>query len=160
MPRLGLAAVLALLLVAAGCGSLKREETATARCDASDADLELDSTKHIRVRVHGRVIAEVGPATRGLDLKSCRRARTQRGWKTDIRYARLRVGRLHCHFGNGFFIHVHPTVSSDSGDHPDGSALYLVVGRRHLIVASAAVAEDESSLSFAARYCTQPPGLA
>jgi hypothetical protein len=155
--RLALGAAAALALVAAaGCGGLKGQDTATARCDATAAEFEFDPSGHIRVRVDGHVVAEADSGSRGIDFDACPRARTQRGWATGTRYTRtITPTQLRCRFAGDIFIHVHPTATSDSGDISNGSAVYLVIGPNRLIISSASVTDGRSgSLAFSRHFCT------
>lgn len=102
-------------------------------------------------------MAEADAGARRLDFEACTRVRTQRGWRVNLRYTRVEgTTELRCRFGGQFFVHVHPTFSSESGEvAPDGSAVYLVVGPKPTIVASATVDRRSSAsvLSFSRRYC-------
>jgi hypothetical protein len=94
---------------------------------------------------------------RGLDDERCARVETQTGWFTGIRYEHVAEPlTLRCCLPGRFYLHAHPSFSSESGEvFPDGSALYLVVERKRTIVASAGVGDSaaKSTMSYSRRYC-------
>jgi hypothetical protein len=149
--------MIVLAAVAAGCGGGK---PVTARCDAATAELRFEPSREVRVRMAGAVVAEVDTGSRRIDLDACPRVRTQRAWHTNRKiYRKTRDATLlHCRFRDGFFVHVHPTSSSEAGESYDGSALYLVIGAEPTIIASASVGPHASYLLFSPRHCTQSPG--
>jgi hypothetical protein len=148
------------LLFCAGCskngGSLSAGLEATARCTGSAAELRFEP-KRIEVRTGGETVAEATTKGRTIDFDMCARTRTQQGWFTPRPYARSDESTtLTCRFRAGFFIHVHPVYSSQGGeDRPEGSAVYLVVGSKRKLVASATVESNprRGTLQFLRHYC-------
>jgi hypothetical protein len=144
--------------LASGCGG-SSTGTATARCAGPTAELEFVPSESVRVDANGAtnagVVAKVDTGSRRVDFPACARVRTQGGWHTNRRIYRevQEAALLLCRFRGGFFIHVHPTSSSQAGDAYDGSALYLVIGKQPTIVASAVVGRHGSELLFSPRYC-------
>jgi len=116
------------------------------------------SADRIEVRVGGHTVAHATTHGRSIDFKACARIRTQTRWFTGVPYVRTHTETmLLCRFRVGFFLHAHPVYSSQGGeDFPEGSAVYLVVGTKHRLVASATVESNPSrgTLSFVRDYCT------
>jgi hypothetical protein len=153
--------VILALLLCSGCskdvGSLGAGLEATARCTRSAAELRFEP-KRIEVRAGGETVAQATTERRTIDFDTCARTPTQQGWFTPRPYARSNDSTtLTCRFRAGFFIHVHPVYSSQGGeDLPEGSAVYLVVGRKRKLVASATVESNprRGTLQFLRDYCT------
>jgi hypothetical protein len=154
-----LCATIVVVAVATACAGMDPDLEATARCSSSTVELKFDPSGSIRVEIAGRTAAEADAGGRRVAFDACPRVGTQRAWRTGTRYTRIRSPViLSCRLRQGFFVHVHPTFSSESGEFdPDGSAVYLVIGGPHqrLIVASAAVDErsSRSSLAYSRRFC-------
>jgi hypothetical protein len=156
-----LSGVLAAAAFAIGCSEdhpFNKGLEATALCGGSTAELSFEPERRIEVRAGDRRLAEADSGGREIDFDECERVKTQRSWFTGIPYARTKEKlKLVCRFRHEFFVHVHPVFTSESGEFvPDGSAVYLVVGTRRKIVASASVVEAKStpsSLSYSHRYC-------
>jgi hypothetical protein len=71
-----------------------------------------------------------------------------------------RATTLTCHLPRRFYVHVHPVYSSESGEFsPDGSAVYVVVGKPRRFAASVTVMRRaaESALTYSGRYCRRRP---
>jgi hypothetical protein len=142
-------------MTACGGGS---DFVATGRCAGSVADFRYDPAGTIKVETGGQRIAQAGTGSRTIAFDVCRRSSTLRAFGNGgAHYTRTEeVTQLRCRMPGGFFVHVTPTSSSQSGDRYDGSAVYLVVGQRghRLIVASGAVGSHAPTLVYARRYCT------
>jgi hypothetical protein len=144
------------LVLLAGCSSEGFEGTVA--CRGTAAEFRFDPGEGAEVRLAEHRIGWADAGKRGLDADRCERVATQTEWFTGIAYQRAtkRV-TLRCRLPGRFYLHAHPSFSSDSGEvFPDGSALYLVVEQTRTIVASAGIGEDaeKSSLSYSRRYCT------
>jgi hypothetical protein len=128
------------------------------RCRGTAADLIYDPDDEVEVRVDDARVAWADADGRGADQDVCEPVRTQDGWFVGFEHERTTgPTTLRCRFPDRFFVHAHPTFSSESGElFPDGSALYLVAAERRSIVASASVADDSarSSLQYVKDYCT------
>jgi len=150
-----LCAAIAGVAGAAACGG-GADFTATGRCSASVAELRYDPAGTIEVEAGGNRVAWADTEDRAIDFDACPRVRTLRAFRGGTRYARTtKATTLHCRISGGFFVHVQPSSSSESGDFPDGSAVSLVVGppNGRLPVAAAGVGSHAASLAFAPRYC-------
>jgi hypothetical protein len=110
------------------------------------------------LRVDDARVAWADADWRGADQDVCEPVRTPDDWLVGFEYERTTgPATIHCRFPKRFFVHAHPTFSSESGElFPDGSALYLVAAEQRSIVASASVADDSarSSLRYVKDYCT------
>jgi hypothetical protein len=155
-----LCAALVVIAAVTACAGEDPDLEATARCSGTTVELRFDPAGSIRVETGGRTVAEADAGGRRLAFDVCPRARTQRGWGTGSRYTRTdEPVILSCRLDKGFFVHVHPTSSSESGElSPDGSAVYLTIktgAALPLIVASAVVDEREarSTLTYSRRFC-------
>ncbi|HEU6445983.1 MAG TPA: hypothetical protein VFL61_13085 [Gaiellaceae bacterium] len=143
------------LALLAGCSSERFE--GTVRCEDSAAEVVYDQGG-VEVRVRDERVGWADAGDRGFGGE-CERVATQESWGTEFEYAQA-TGRvtLRCRFPARFFVHVHPTYSSESGEaFPDGSALYLVAEEGRNIVVSASIQDDsgDSTLQFSERYCTR-----
>lgn len=142
------------LALAAGCSDGGFEGTAL--CRDAVADVVYDPNDGVEVRTQGDRVAWADAGDRGVDDEACEHVRTQTGWFVGIRYERVKTRvELRCRFRGQFFVHTHPTDSSESGElASDGSALYLVVRRKQTIVVSASLDDNErGSIAFSKRYC-------
>jgi hypothetical protein len=130
----------------------------TAACLGDTAEFRFDPSDGAEVHGAGEKLGWADADGRGLDDEHCERVTTQTGWFVGITYERTsQPMTLRCRLPGRFYLHAHPTFSSESGElFPDGSALYLVIEKRRTIVASAVVGEDSanSAVSFSRRYCT------
>lgn len=128
------------------------------RCQGTVATFVYDPDERVEILAEDVEIAWADAGGRGVDDRACDRVPTQDGWFVGIRYERATGPiTLRCRFPGQFFVHAHPSYSSESGEvFPDGSALYLVAEEKQTIVASAGIGEDseKSSLSYSERYCT------
>ena len=127
---------------------------ATALCTESAAELVWDPEDRIEVRVADQVAAWADDDGREVDFDVCDKTATQQGWFVGIPYTHTKKPvTLSCRFRGRFFVHVHPTYSSEGGGSADGSAVYLVIGKKRTLVASAGTGE-KAQLSYWRRYCT------
>jgi hypothetical protein len=144
------------VFVSAACSGDPKGFEGTVLCRATRADVMFDVGR-VEVRSGDEEVGWADAGDRVLNDDVCEKVATQTGWFVGIRYTRERRGAtLRCRLPGRFFLHAHPTYSSESGEvFPDGSALYVVVPARNTIVVSAGIGEDESrsNLSFSKRHC-------
>lgn len=145
----------AAIAVLAGCSSSGFE--GTTRCNAAVAEVVYDPGKQVEIRVGGQRVGWADAGDRELNEEACERVATQTEWFVGVEYMRVtQPMTIRCRFAQRFYVHAHPTSSSESGEtFPDGSALYLVAEEAKTIVASAAIADDpaEGSLRYARSHC-------
>lgn len=130
----------------------------TVACRGGTAEFRFDPSDGAEVHAAGEKLGWADADGRGLEDEHCERVTTQTEWFTGITYEHTsQPMTVRCRLPGRFYLHAHPTFSSESGElFPDGSSLYLVIERRRTIVASAGVGEDsaKSAVSFSRRYCT------
>jgi hypothetical protein len=150
----GSAAVALAFLAACSPGGFE----GTVRCWAQSAQVVYDPGESVDVILGERALGSADAGGRALDNANCEAVATQDGWFVGIRYATVtESATLDCRFADRFFLHAHPTYSSESGElFPDGSALYVVVPKKNTIVVSASIGDDasKSRLMFSERYCS------
>ncbi len=147
-------AAVAAVLVLVGCaGGFE----GTVRCNSAAAEVVYDPGDGVRVRLADGVVGWGDADGRGVDDEACETVRTQTEWFVGIPHeATEKPLTLRCRFAGDFFVHVHPVYTAEGGeDFPSGSALYVVVDRKTLVV-SASVERNarEGSISFSPRYCS------
>jgi hypothetical protein len=146
----------AVALLLAGCSGDGFE--GTARCNATVAEVVFDPNEQVEIRTGGDRVGWADAGGRGVDDKTCKRVETQTEWFVGIEYTRAtEPTMLRCWFPERFFVNVHPTYSSESGEmFPDGSALSLVAEERRTIVASASITDASAgdSLQYSREHCT------
>lgn len=103
----------------------------------------------IEVLRGNKTVAWANGSGRGLDFGSCPQVATQRGWR-NVPYSLTKKKRtVTCRLPRLFFVHVHPVYSSQSGEIvPDGSAVYVVVGKPRKMVASATAMQRDGESAF------------
>jgi hypothetical protein len=129
----------------------------TARCVATVAEVVYDPNEKVEIRASGERVGWADAGHRGVDDETCERVETQTSWFTGIEYTRATgPTTLRCRFLERFFVHAHPTHSSESGEaFADGSALYLVTEEGQTIVASASISDASAggSLQYSREHC-------
>jgi hypothetical protein len=145
----------AVAVLVGGCSGSKDDRhflsrlTATAGCRGTAAVVRFDPRGEIEVLRGSKAVAWGNASGRGVDFGACPQVATQRGWR-NVPYSLTKKTRtVTCRLPRLFFIHVHPVYSSQSGEFvPDGSAIYVVVGKPRKIVAGATVMQRASESAF------------
>ncbi len=155
----GVAAVVAVLIATACASAGGRSLEASARCHGTAVQLRFDPQGGIEFRTSGKRIAWADAADRHIDFSLCKKTRTQRAFHKPGRYTYTRnASKLSCRVPTRFFVHVHPVYTASGGEgSPSGSAVYLILGSRHALIASATVENDssQSSLAYSPGFCVQ-----
>jgi hypothetical protein len=103
----------------------------------------------IEVLRGNKTVAWANASGRGLAFGACPEVATQRGWRNVPYSLTKKTTTVTCRLPHRFFVHVHPVYSSQSGEVvPDGSAVYVVVGKPRKMVASATVMQRASESAF------------
>jgi hypothetical protein len=158
----GAAVAVAVAVLVAGCSGTKdrrllRRLTATVACRGTAAVVRFDPRGEIEVLRGTKTVAWANARGRGLAFAACPQVATQRGWRTIPYSLTKKTTTVTCRFPRGFFVHVHPVYSSQSGEFvPDGSAVYVVVGKQRKMAASATVMQraSESAFAYSRPYCS------